>query len=204
MNQSDFEALRTPLLVLLAVLVAGAGAIFYTDRLLTSERQQLLQQQGQLKQAHVRLQKSGDERDIIVLYLDRYRQLERTGFVGEEQRINWLDGLRLANQQADLFGVDYQIGTQKAYPFAAEFNPGQIELNQSLMQLRFRLLHEGDLLRFFDALARQNAGIFTIDQCLLRRIDTRGVIRYQPNVNAECELSWITAKVGAAAAQKKP
>jgi hypothetical protein len=204
MNQSDFEALRTPLLVLLAVLVAGAGAIFYTDRLLTSERQQLLQQQGQLKQAHVRLQKSGDERDIIVLYLDRYRQLERTGFVGEEQRINWLDGLRLANQQADLFGVDYQIGTQKAYPFAAEFNPGQIELNQSLMQLRFRLLHEGDLLRFFDALARQNAGIFTVDQCLLRRIDTRGVIRYQPNVNAECELSWITAKVGAAAAQKKP
>ena len=204
MNQSDFEALRTPLLVLLAVLVAGAGAIFYTDRLLASERQQLLQQQGQLKQAHVRLQKSGDERDIIVLYLDRYRQLERAGFVGEEQRINWLDGLRLANQQADLFGVDYQIGTQKAYPFAAEFNPGQIELNQSLMQLRFRLLHEGDLLRFFDALARQNAGIFTIDQCLLRRIDTRGVIRYQPNVNAECELSWITARVGAAAAQKKP
>jgi len=204
MNQSDFEALRTPLLVLLAVLVAGAGAIFYTDRLLASERQQLLQQQGQLKQAHVRLQKSGDERDIIVLYLDRYRQLERAGFVGEEQRINWLDGLRLANQQADLFGVDYQIGTQRAYPFAAEFNPGQIELNQSLMQLRFRLLHEGDLLRFFDALARQNAGIFTIDQCLLRRIDTRGVIRYQPNVNAECELSWITAKVGAAAAQKKP
>ena len=204
MNQSDFEALRTPLLVLLAVLVAGAGAIFYTDRLLTSERQQLLQQQGQLKQAHVRLQKSGDERDIIVLYLDRYRQLERTGFVGEEQRINWLDGLRLANQQADLFGVDYQIGTQKAYPFAAEFNPGQIELNQSLMQLRFRLLHEGDLLRFFDALARQNAGIFTIDQCLLRRIDTRGVIRYQPNVNAECELSWITARVGAAGVQKKP
>jgi hypothetical protein len=204
MNQSDFEALRTPLLVLLAVLVAGAGAIFYTDRLLASERQQLLQQQGQLKQAHVRLQKSGDERDIIVLYLDRYRQLERAGFVGEEQRINWLDGLRLANQQADLFGVDYQIGTQRTYPFAAEFNPGQIELNQSLMQLRFRLLHEGDLLRFFDALARQNAGIFTVDQCLLRRIDTRGVIRYQPNVNAECELSWITAKVGAAAAQKKP
>jgi len=204
MNQSDFEALRTPLLVLLAVLVAGAGAIFYTDRLLTSERQQLLQQQGQLKQAHVRLQKSGDERDIIVLYLDRYRQLERAGFVGEEQRINWLDGLRLANQQADLFGVDYQIGTQRTYPFAAEFNPGQIELNQSLMQLRFRLLHEGDLLRFFDALARQNAGIFTVDQCLLRRIDTRGVIRYQPNVNAECELSWITAKVGVAAAQKKP
>lgn len=204
MNQSDLQALRIPLLVLLAVLVAGALAIYFTAQLMTVERRQLVQQQTQLKQAQVRLQKSGDEKDIIVSYLDRFRQLERTGFIGEEQRINWLDGLRLANQQADLFGVDYQIATQKPYPFAAEFNPGQLALNQSLMQLRFRLLHEGDLLRFFDALARQDAGVFTIDQCLLRRIDNRGVLRYQPNVNAECDLSWITIKVGAAAEQKMP
>jgi hypothetical protein len=204
MNQSDLQALRIPLLVLLAVLVAGALAIYFTAQLMTVERRQLVQQQTQLKQAQVRLQKSGDEKDIIVRYLDRFRQLERTGFIGEEQRINWLDGLRLANQQADLFGVDYQIATQKPYPFAAEFNPGQLALNQSLMQLRFRLLHEGDLLRFFDALARQDAGVFTIDQCLLRRIDNRGVLRYQPNVNAECDLSWITIKVGAAAEQKMP
>jgi hypothetical protein len=38
----------------------------------------------------------------------------------------------------------------------------------------------------------------------MRRIDTRGVIRYQPNVNAECSLSWITVRVGASAEQKKP
>jgi hypothetical protein len=204
MNQSDLQALKIPLLVLLTVVVAGAFAIYFTDRLMKTERRQLVLQQAQLKQAQVRLQKSGDEKDIIVRYLDRFRQFERTGFIGEEQRINWLDGLRLANQQADLFGVDYQIATQKPYPFAAEFNPGQLSLNQSLMQLRFRLLHEGDLLRFFDALARQGAGVFTIDQCMLRRIDNRGVIRYQPNVNAECELSWITVKVGAAAERKNP
>jgi len=202
MNQSDLQALRIPLLVLLAALVAGALAIYYTDRLMAAAGRQLLQQQAELKQAQVRLQKSGDEKDVIVRFLDRYRQLERAGLIGEEQRINWLDGLRLANQQADLFGVDYQIGAQKPYPFAAEFDPGQLALNQSLMQLRFRLLHEGDLLRFFDALARQSAGVFTIDQCLLRRIDTRGAIRYQPNVNAECDVSWITVKVGAAAEQK--
>ena len=110
MNQSDLQALKIPLFVLLAVLVAGALAIYFTAQLMTAARQQLLQQQAQLKQAQVRLQKSGDEKDIIVRYLDRFRQLESTGFIGEEQRINWLDGLRLANQQADLFGVDYQIG----------------------------------------------------------------------------------------------
>jgi len=186
------------------VALIGALAVYYSGRLMISARQLLAQQQVQLKDARTRLQRSGEERDIIVRYIGGFRQLERTGFVGDEQRINWLDGLRLANQQADLFGVDYQIGAQKPYAFASEFNPGALALNESAMRVRFRLLHEGDLGRFFDALARQGTGIFTVDQCQLRRIDTGGVIRYQPNVSAECDLSWITVSVGAGGAQKKP
>jgi hypothetical protein len=204
MNQEDLQALRVPLLVLVIVLLAGAGAVYYSDRLAADARQQLAQQRNQLKDARTRLQKSGDERDIIVKYLDGYRQLERSGIIGEEQRINWLDGLRIANQQADLFGVDYQIGTQTNYPLAAAYNPGQIMLNQSLMRLQFRLLHEADLMRFLGALSRQGGGFFTVDQCILRRIDNRGVIRYQPNISADCDLAWITVKVDASAAQQKP
>jgi hypothetical protein len=202
--KEDLQALRMPLLALLVVLVAGAAAIYYTDRLTVTARQQLAQQQKQLQEARTRLQKSGEEKDLIVRYLDSYRQLERAGFIGEEQRINWLDGLRVANQQADLFGVAYQIGTQAPYAYAAQYNPGQIALNQSVMRLDFRLLHEADLMRFISALSRQGGGVFTVDQCMLRRIDTRGVIRYQPNINAECDLSWITARVGAPVAQPKP
>jgi hypothetical protein len=204
MNQEDLQALRSPLLALVIVLVIGASAIYYSDRLKGVARQQLTQQQGQLKEASTRVQRSGDEKDIIIRYLDSYRQLERAGFVGDEQRINWLDGLRLANQQADLFGVEYQIGIQAPYAHAAGLNPGQISLNQSVMRLQFRLLHEMDLTRFLSALASRGGGIFSVDQCVMRRIDTRGVIRYQPNVTAECELSWITAKVGADVMQKKP
>jgi hypothetical protein len=195
MTQTDLLALRTPLLALLAVAVAGASMVYYSERLEMTARRQLAQQQAQLKDARTRLQKSGDEREIIIRYLDRYRQMERLGYIGEEQRINWLDGLRLANRQADLFGVDYQIGTQRPYVYAADYSPGQLALHQSVMRLRFRLLHEEDLLRFFNALARQGTGLFTIDQCMLRRINTGGVIRYQPNVTAECDLSWITVKV---------
>ena len=202
--KEDFQALRLPLLALLVVLVAGAAAVYYTDRLTVTARQQLAQQQKHLKEARTRLQKSGEEKDLIVRYLESFRQLERAGFIGEEQRINWLDGLRVANQQADLFGVTYQIGTQAPYAYAAQYNPGQVTLNQSVMRLDFRLLHEADLMRFLTALSRQGGGIFSVDQCMLKRIDNRGVIRYQPNLTAECDLSWITAKVGAPAAQQKP
>jgi hypothetical protein len=197
MTQADIQALRNPLLALLAVLLAAAAVVYYTEQRMVLARLQLAQQQAQLKEARVRLQKSGDEREIIVRHLDGFRHLQRTGFVGDEQRINWLDGLRVSNQQADLFGVDYQISVQKSYTYAAEFNPGELTLNESVMRLRFRLLHEDDLMRFFNVLARQSVGVFTINQCSLRRLDTGGVIRFQPNVTADCELAWITAKVAA-------
>ena len=204
MSQADLQALRGPLLVLLVVLAVGAAAVYYTDRLVKEARQQLTQQQNLLRDARTRLQKSGEEKDVIVKYLDGFRQLESAGFVGEEQRINWLDGLRLANQQADLFGVDYQIATQKPYAYAAELNPGQLVLSQSIMKLQFRLLHEDDLMRFLNALARQGGGIFNVEQCTMKRLNTGGVIRFQPNVGAECDLSWITLRVGPNAEQKKP
>ncbi len=202
MNQADLQALRNPLLVLFAVLLIAAAAVYSTEQLKASAERQLAQQQVRLNEARTRLQKSGDEKDIIVRYRDAFRALQRAGFVGEEKRINWLDGLRVTNQQADLFGIDYQIGSQKKYQYAASLNPGQIQLFESEMRLRFRLLHEEDIIRFFGLLERQNLGIFHVDQCEMRRIDTRGVIRFQPNVSADCEVSWITAKVKASGGSK--
>ena len=203
MTPADFQAVRNPLLALGAIFVAVAGMVYYTNQLAMGAGRDLVQQEAQLKDARTRLHRSGDEKDLIVRYLGSYQQLQKRGFAGEEQRINWLDALRVTNQQADLFGVDYDIGTQKPYSFAASLNPGQVQLRESVMKLRFRLLHEEDLLRFLDLLGRQGAGIYTVDQCTLRRLETRGVIRYQPNLSAECELAWITASP-TATAEKKP
>ena len=195
MNLTDLQALRNPLLVLFIVLLLAAAAVYSTEQLKAASERQLAQQRVRLNEARTRLQKSGEEKDIIVRYRDAFRALQRAGFVGEEKRINWLDGLRVTNQRADLFGIDYQIGAQKKYQYAKSLNPGQIELFESVMRLRFRLLHEEDLMRFFNLLAQQNLGIFHIDRCNMQRLDTRGVIRYQPNVTAECEVSWITARI---------
>ena len=134
---------------------------------------------------------------MISQYLGGYQQLARTGFVGDEQRINWLDSLRLANEEARIFGVEYDIGTQKPYVYATEFNAGQLQLQESVMQLRFRLLHEEDLVRFFDALGRNGSGYFTVDQCTMRRTRAGDIDRNaasQPNLTAECEVRWLTVK----------
>ncbi len=149
MNAAELKALQTPLIILVIVIGLGAGIIYQLDQTLTVSKRELGQHQAQMREARTRLQKSGEEKDVIVRYLPNYQYLQRIGFVGEEQRLNWLEGLRLSNQQAQLFGVQYQIGSQQLYPYAAELNPGQLTLHQSVMKLNFQLLHEGDLMAFW-------------------------------------------------------
>jgi primosomal replication protein N len=193
MKLSDLRALRAPLAVLLIVLLTGVAAVFYSKYLADASSQLLDQQQNQLREARIRYQKSGDEKEIITRYLSDYQRLQKQGFIGTEPRLNWLDGLRVANQQAELFGVEYQIGAQQPYALAAEYNPGNLSIQQSLMKLNFLLLHEGDLMRFFNILSTKSEGLFHLNQCKLERLDNSvTTVRFQPNVRAECNLTWIT------------
>ena len=197
MNAAEFRALRTPLIVLVLLLAVVSALIYQIDQSLAAAQRELVQQQNQLREARIRLQKSGLEKEVIVRYLGSYQHLQRLGFVGDEQRLNWLEALRLSNQQAQLSGIQYQIGVQQAYPYAAELDPGQLTLHQSLMKVNFRLLHEGDLMTFLATLAKQGAGFFAVNQCMLQRINPDGAVRVQPNLGAECEIAWITVKPAA-------
>ncbi len=197
MNAAEFKALQAPLGILIIVIGLSGGIIYQLDQTLSASKRELKQQQVQLNEARTRLQKSGEEKDLIVRYLPNYQYLQRVGFVGDEQRLNWLEGLRVSNQDTQLFGVQYQIGSQQAYPYAQELNPGQLSLHQSVMKLNFQLLHEGDLMSFLSTLGKQGAGFFSVNECKLNRLNTGGSIRFQPNLTAECDLAWITLRPAA-------
>jgi len=211
MNADDLKALRTPIIMLAVIIGIGAVAIFYLNQSLGTLRRDFAQQTNLLREARTRLQRSGDEKQVIVRQLPAYRNLERIGFVGEEQRLNWVEGLRLSNQQSQLFGITYQIGAQQPYPYAAELNPGQLTINHSLMKMNFNLLHEGDLMRLLTTLGKQGAGFFAVNNCQIDRTGSANInpgsgVRYQPNLQGECDLSWITvrAPLSPAAAEQKP
>ena len=197
MTREDLQALRTPLIVLGAVAIVSLVLVLYSGGLVEAFQQKLTQREGELRQERLRIQNAGEEKEMIGRYLGPYQQLAQSGFVGEEQRINWLDGLRTANSQANIFGIEYDISAQRAYAHSAEFNPSQLSLQESVMRLRLRLLHEEDLPRFLQALARQGGGLFTIDQCTIRRTklaEIERTVNVQPNLSAECDLSWVTAR----------
>jgi hypothetical protein len=199
MNSEELKSFRLPLIVLLTVIALAAGAIYYTDLLLKQTTTALARQKSDFQTAQSRMRQSGDEKNTIVQYVDKYRDLEKTGFAGEEQRINWLDALRNANSKAELFGVNYQIGVQRPYQYASELGSSNITLQESTMELDMRLLHEGDLLRFLDALRAQQVGLFHVKECTLLRTDRTETLRNQPYLSAKCALVWITARPGTVA-----
>lgn len=187
------NALKLPFAVLLIVGIAGAGAVSWTRAQIKQAERTLATQEAQLKEARSRFQRSGEERDLIVRFLPAFEELRKHGLIGPEERINWLEALRTANQQAQMFGAEYQISTQQSYPYAQELNATRLGMAQSLMKLNLRLVHEGELVRFFELLEKQNVGAFDINQCVLQRVNNGtepGTA--QPNVRAECELAWIT------------
>jgi hypothetical protein len=204
-KREDLEALRIPLIALGATLVVALIMIWYSGSVREAAERTRAQREAQLREARSRIQNAGEEKQMIGQYLAGYQALAKAGFVGEEQRINWLDSLRLANEETRIFGVEYDIGAQKPYVYAAEYNPGQLVLQESVMHLKFSLLHEEDMPRFFDALGRRGAGFFTVEQCQMRRTRQGDVDRsmsVQPNLVAECDLRWLTVKPQAGTERK--
>jgi hypothetical protein len=197
-TRQDIDALRVPLIALLVTIVAAAAIIFISAAVLDSARELLSKRENELRQARLKIQNAGEEKQLISQYLAAYQQLARAGFVGEEQRITWLDSLRAANEEARVFGVEYDLSAQRPYVYAAEFNAGQLLLQESVMHLKFGLLHEEDLPRFLDALARRGGGYFTVDDCVVRRLRNTeaeaNLAQVDAKLSADCNLRWLTVR----------
>jgi len=121
--------------------------------------------------------------------------LQERGFVGKEQRVNWIEGLRAANQRAGLLGVTYRLSPQTGFPYVSRANPMAQQLRHSEMKLSFGLIHEGELMRLINAIQAQRAGVFALTACSLDRgLKTGSPIPREANLTAECELSWLTVQ----------
>lgn len=193
----DFASMRLPVAILVSTLILSAVLIKASLVQQSAADKQLRIQTAALKEAHDRFQRSGEERSAIDQYLPAYRKLQREGLVGAEQRIEWIENLRAANKQAGLFGVNYQLEARKPFNLVGQGNPVAQFLQQSDMKLSLGLVHEGDLIRFLRLLEARQSGMFFVRNCVIDRpVRIDSPAPRQPNLNATCELSWLTIDPG--------
>lgn len=137
-----------------------------------------------------------EEERIIREEYPRFVALYEAGIIGAERRLDWLEGVRITRERLGLPHMNLRMESQRpaepGFPVAA----GGFELKSSTMQLTLGLVHEGDLLRFFDALESQTPGLFSVQRCALTRRQAEIVIdAVERNLDASCELSWYTLEL---------
>ena len=186
-----WAVLRAPLLLLTAVSVMALAMVYYTYQSSAASTAQLARENASLSSIRQKTAQSDQEKQIIERYREAYENLRRSGVIGPEQRVNWLDALRAANHAAHTLGVDYQLNQQAASPIKVD--AAGYKLQQTTMKISIKLLHEEDLQNFLQALEAQHAGLYLLQSCSLSRsANSAFSVRFEPKLNAECELAWLS------------
>ena len=131
-------------------------------------------------------------RRLVDRYHRRYERFSDLGFVGQESRLDWIETMRETTTGLTLPRVSYAIEPQLNVIAPVEsFNAGEeAEIHVSRLQLEMGLVHEIDLLRFFDELQQNAPGLIKVERCALTwQADPATALTAGANILADCALS---------------
>lgn len=193
--KTDLPHYQWGLLALAATLLVGGTAVALSQGLLSKAETSHATAQKQLSDARKNLAAAQDDRANMANYAEEYALLLKHNIIGNEQRLDWIDGLESLRKQNVVLGFKYTIDPQKPYKSPTAVDSGNFTINASEMKLSLDLLHEGQLVNFFNALHNNIKGLFLLDGCVIERLDKTGNIPgLSAQLKAECHGEWLTLK----------
>ncbi len=195
-SNSDFHMMRLSIaLVCTSILISGV--ILYSSSVYAIHtKNDHRTAQTQLNSAQNKLTMARQDRENLASYSKEYDALESNKIIGDDHRLDWMEGMSKLRQQNLVIDFGYNIAPQKKYAPQPAVDSGDFEIHYSEMKLQFDLLHEGQLLNFFDALRRRIKGHYQLEGCKLERAIAVGETgpSVGANLKAECNGGWITLK----------
>jgi cell division protein FtsL len=191
-SAEELKKLAVPLVLLLAMLAAGAGLILWVQHEQRGAAQQLAGARTERQQAEERLNRIAEEEKEVSDKLAVYQRLKNLRILGEERRLEWADAMRrIAAARELLEPPAYTVGPRRTV--AAETKPGNIEVFASTMKVGVALLHEGDLFGFLRDLRESGNAYYSIRRCsVVRTGATATGTNIFPRLRADCEIDLIT------------
>lgn len=191
-STDDLGEIKWSLLACLLSGVVAVGLINYSADIQQKSLKALQQAQRQLNAARDQLLTAQNDQENMSSYQMEYDALVAQKVIGNEQRLDWIEGLEQLRRQNLLPDFRYTIAPQSAYSPNPPLNAGNFALSLSPMTMELDLLHEGQLLNFLGALSRQMPGWFLLDKCTLTRSD--GSQNGSVKLKAQCAGGWFTMK----------
>ncbi|NKB36379.1 MAG: hypothetical protein GKR93_04310 [Gammaproteobacteria bacterium] len=195
-NDIDWSILRGAIIIFIfSLLLSGgllAGSFYFKENM----HKEYMKNNAMFKSISNRYFAVDEEEKQIKEYYPLFVELYNKGVIGREQRLNWIEVLREADEELGILGLNYDIRSQEAYRPGFQVDLGTYQLFRSIMNLNMQLLHEEDLFRLFELLDKRALGAYNVSSCNItvkgkKIIDDPGVA----NLNVECELIWHTIKL---------
>jgi len=190
-HRADFPHLKWSLLVLLSVLCAGGSLIILSHLFVTHAQTKRAHAQHQLNDSRKQLATALQDQENINIYSAEYGELVKRNIIGDDQRLDWIEGLEKIHQQHLVVDFKYALAPQHPYISPTPLDSGNFSLNMSDMTMQLDLLHEGQLISFFNALHSGIKGWFILEHCTLER-STDPASNTQ--LKADCGGGWLTLK----------
>lgn len=196
LSAADFRLLRWNTLALCAAALICTITIVISDEYVARILREQRAAQNQLNDARNHLQAAQEDQQNMVSYAEEYRTLRAFGIIGNDQRLDWMEGLEKLRLQHLVNDFRYSISPQKNYTPQSPINSGNFDIHYSETKLQIELLHEGQLLNFFSALRSQIKGWYQLEGCSLQRIsnDEDTGPHSATRIKADCTGGWITLK----------
>lgn len=191
MTLADLSRLRWPFAAALVLAAAGAQVVWLAEAGHLARREELRRIEENYRRGHARLLQAERDEAQLRETIGRFRGLEASGVVGQEQRLEWIEHLRAIRERLHLPALDYELRPRRPLDDPGVRSAGY-RLSASVMRLRAQLVHEEDLLRLLAELRSESSAIVRPLWCHLARSPSGA-----PGLAAECELEWITVEPGA-------
>ena len=190
-SKTDLPDLKWSLTALALSLVLAGVLISASEAYLASSLKTLQSTQKQLNDARAQLVSAQSDQENMSAYALEYNALLAQKVIGNEQRLDWLEGLDRLRQQDVVSDFNYTISPQQSFTPKPAVDSGNFMLSRSTMTLQIDLLHEEQLLRLFSTMQQQLSGWFMLDGCDISRTAAPDVMA---PLKAECKGGWFTMK----------
>ncbi|VAW68971.1 hypothetical protein MNBD_GAMMA09-1938 [hydrothermal vent metagenome] len=140
-----------------------------------------------------------NKKRLLLKFEDQYNNLIKSGIVGDEQRLDWIDVLESSVSRFQIPYLKYHIEKISSVKSSnLTQNYAGIDVFKSTMTLEMQLLHEGDLFTVINHLDATAKGLFDIQKCSLIRNPMQSsnllISTTDRNFSAKCTLNWYTIK----------
>jgi len=191
-SAEELRKLAAPLAMLVALLAAGAGLIFWLEQEQRVTHRQLAGAREERNQARDRLTRIAEEEKEVSDKLEVYRRLKNLHILGEEQRLEWADAMTRIRNARELLDLRYSVGRQQTIA-TVPGKPANVDFYASTMKVDIALLHEGDLLGFLRDLRESGNAFYSVKRCTIRRTGIAATgTSIVPRLRAECDIDLIT------------